>query len=251
MALMSTESRSMVGVTTAVWYSTHPAITADVVRLDERQLLLQVGANYFCRSAAVLTVRARLRPGVPGRFLGSRSPNGHGRAGQVAEEENGRGKNDHVGRSGRRDEREERVHLETGRAAEQHEDSAPMAHAPRPVRPDLGDRGRAASRMRAHKENLEAAHRVPPSRTTLERIAIRLGAAAVDGATKIEPVVRRAERVPEGTVAVSIGLDRTSVPRMEDRPADAPPKPERKRLRPRQRRAPRPLDVPLPTGDGR
>jgi hypothetical protein len=84
---------------------------------------------------------------------------------------------------------------------------------------------------------------VPPSRTTLERIAIRLGAAAVDGATKIEPVVRRAERVPEGTVAVSIGLDRTSVPRMEDRPADAPPKPERKRLRPRQRRAPAPFDV--------
>ena len=103
--------------------------------------------------------------------------------------------------------------------------------------------GYAQHDMRAHKENLEAAHRVPPSRTTLERIATRLGAAAVDGAAKIEPVVRRAERVPEGTVAVSIGLDRTSVPMMEDRPADAPPKPERKRLRPRQRRAPAPFDV--------
>jgi hypothetical protein len=103
--------------------------------------------------------------------------------------------------------------------------------------------GYAQHDMRAHKENLEAAHRVPPSRTTLERIATRLGAAAVDGATKIEPVVRRAERVPEGTVAVSNGLDRTSVPMMEDRPADAPPKPERKRLRPRQRRAPAPFDV--------
>ena len=55
--------------------------------------------------------------------------------------------------------------------------------------------------------------------------------------------MRRAERVPEETVAVSIGLDRTSVPMMEDRPADAPPKPERKRLRPRQRRAPAPFDV--------
>jgi hypothetical protein len=103
--------------------------------------------------------------------------------------------------------------------------------------------GYAQHDMRAHKENLEAAHRVPPSRTTLERIATRLGGAAVDGAKKIEPVVRRAERVPEGTVAVSIGLDRTSVPMMEDRPADAPPKPERKRLRPRQRRAPAPFDV--------
>ena len=30
---------------------------------------------------------------------------------------------------------------------------------------------------------------------------------------------------------------------MEDRPADAPPKPERKRLRPRQRCAPAPFDV--------
>jgi hypothetical protein len=38
-------------------------------------------------------------------------------------------------------------------------------------------------------------------------------------------------------------LDRTSVPMMEDRPANAPPKPERKRLRPRQRRAPAPFDV--------
>src|ERR1019366_4964008 len=103
--------------------------------------------------------------------------------------------------------------------------------------------GYAQHDMRAHKENLEAAHRVPPSRTTLERIATRLGGAAVDGAKKIEPVVRRAERVPEGTVAVSIGLDRTSVPMMEDRPADAAPKPERKRLRPRQRCAPAPFDV--------
>jgi hypothetical protein len=103
--------------------------------------------------------------------------------------------------------------------------------------------GYAQHDMRAHKEHLEAAHRVPPSRTTLERIATRLGAAAVDRAAKIEPVVRRAERVPEGTVAVSIGLDRTSVPMMQDRPADAPPKPERKRLRPRQRRAPAPFDV--------
>jgi hypothetical protein len=56
-------------------------------------------------------------------------------------------------------------------------------------------------------------------------------------------MVRRTERVPDETVAVSIGLDRTSVAMMEDRPADAPPKPERRRLRPRQRRAPAPFDV--------
>ena len=103
--------------------------------------------------------------------------------------------------------------------------------------------GYAQHDMRAHKEGLEAAHREPPSRTTLERIATRLGSAAVGGAAKIEPVVRRAERVPEATAAISIGLDRTSVAMMEDRPADAAPKPERKRLRPRQRRAPAPFDV--------
>ena len=103
--------------------------------------------------------------------------------------------------------------------------------------------GYAQHDMRAHKEHLEAAHRQPPSRTTLERIAAGLGHAAVDGAGRIEPRVRRTERVPDETVAVSIGLDRTSVAMMEDRPADAPPKPERRRLRPRQRRAPAPFDV--------
>jgi hypothetical protein len=103
--------------------------------------------------------------------------------------------------------------------------------------------GYAQHDMRAHKDNLEASHRVPPSRTTLERIATRLGTAAVEQAPKIERALRRAEKFPEGTVAVSIGLDRTSAPMIEDRPADAPPKPERRRLRPRERAAPPPFDV--------
>ena len=103
--------------------------------------------------------------------------------------------------------------------------------------------GYAQHDMRAHKGHLEAAHRQPPSRTTLERIAAALGRAAVDGAARIEQVIRRTERVPEGAVAVSIGLDRTSVAMMEDRPADAPAKPERRRLRPRERLAPAPFDV--------
>jgi hypothetical protein len=103
--------------------------------------------------------------------------------------------------------------------------------------------GYAQHDMRAHKENLEAAHRLPPSRTTLERIATRLGSAAVDHAPSIEPALRRGEKVPAGAVAVSLGLDRTSVPMIEDRPVDAPPKPERRRLRPRERSAPAPFDV--------
>ena len=42
--------------------------------------------NYFCRSTAVLTARASLRPGAPSRPRGSRSAEGHGRAGQAVEE---------------------------------------------------------------------------------------------------------------------------------------------------------------------
>jgi hypothetical protein len=103
--------------------------------------------------------------------------------------------------------------------------------------------GYAQHDMRAHQENLRAAHRVPPSRTALERIAKRLGSATVEHAARIEKAVRRAEKVPDDAVAVSIGLDRTSVPMIEDRPANAPPKPERRRLRPRVRAAPAPFDV--------
>ena len=81
---------------------------------DERQLLLQASDNYSCRSVAVLTARARLRLGAPGRPRGSRSPDGHGRAGQAFEEEDGRGKDDPRRCSGSRDERAERAHLEGG-----------------------------------------------------------------------------------------------------------------------------------------
>jgi hypothetical protein len=44
-------------------------------------------------------------------------------------------------------------------------------------------------------------------------------------------------------VAVVMGLDRTSVAMIEDRPADAAPKPEPKRRRPLVRRAPPPVDI--------
>ncbi len=46
---------------------------ADAPDGDERQLLLQVDDNYSCRSVAVLTARARLRPGSgPAPALGAR-----------------------------------------------------------------------------------------------------------------------------------------------------------------------------------
>lgn len=103
--------------------------------------------------------------------------------------------------------------------------------------------GYAQHDMRAHLETLNAAHRVAPSRTTLERIAKGIATEAVAQALRIEKCLRRTERVPADAAAISIGLDRTSVPMVEDRPADAPPKPEPKRRKPRERSAPEPYDI--------
>jgi hypothetical protein len=103
--------------------------------------------------------------------------------------------------------------------------------------------GYAQHDMRTHGETLETAHRLAPSRTTLERIAKRIAETAVEQSARIETIVRRAEKVPEEAVAISIGLDRTSAPMIEDRPEDAPPKPERERRRPRVRSAPAPYDI--------
>lgn len=103
--------------------------------------------------------------------------------------------------------------------------------------------GYAQHDMRIHLQTLEADHRVPPSRTTLERIAVRVARKAVAQTARIEPVLRRAEKVPAEAVGATMGLDRTSAPMIEDRPADAPPKPEPKRTKPRERAAPPPSDI--------
>jgi hypothetical protein len=103
--------------------------------------------------------------------------------------------------------------------------------------------GYAERDMRQHGEALAMAHRAPPPRATLERLAKRIAAAATERAPRIETKLRRAEKVPEAAHAISVGLDRTSTPMAEERPEDAPPKPEPKRTRPRVRRAPPPIDV--------
>jgi len=97
--------------------------------------------------------------------------------------------------------------------------------------------------MRQHGETLLTSHRIPPPRATLERMAKGLAEKAHEAAPKIEAILRQTEAVPHGAKAICIGLDRTSVPMAEERPADAPPKPERKRTKPRKRRAPKPIDV--------
>jgi hypothetical protein len=97
--------------------------------------------------------------------------------------------------------------------------------------------------MRLHRETLQAAHRTPPPRATLERLAKRLASAATKATPRVEAIVRRTERLPGGARGVCMGLDRTSVPMAEERAADAPPKRTKKRSKPRLRRAPKPVDV--------
>ena len=84
--------------------------------------------------------------------------------------------------------------------------------------------------MRLHGEMLLMAHRQPPSRATLERLAKDIGTAAVLHAPRIEPLVRRGEQVPKGTVAVATGLDRTAVAMKEQLPSGAPRKEPRSAL---------------------
>jgi hypothetical protein len=103
--------------------------------------------------------------------------------------------------------------------------------------------GYAEHDMRAHEAELLTAHRVPPSRSTLERMAGAIATSAVDHVPRIEPLLRRSEKVPEGAVSVVMGLDRTAVAMLEERPEDASPKPEPKRTKPRLRRPPPPCDI--------
>ena len=71
-----------------------------------------------------------------------------------------------------------------------------------------------------------------------------IGTAAKRVAPRIEPRLRRAERVPDGAVAISLGLDRTSVPMEEDVPAGETPATRRKtRTTPYARKKPSPVNV--------
>lgn len=93
-------------------------------------------------------------------------------------------------------------------------------------------------------EQMEADHRRPPSRSTLERLGKAIGTQITHAAPRIEPVVRQAETLPEGARAVSIGLDRTTVPMEEVRPSGTPPATRRKpRTTPYVRTPPPRVDV--------
>ena len=103
--------------------------------------------------------------------------------------------------------------------------------------------GYARCDMRQHGEALTLAHRVPPPRATLERLAKRIAKEVDEVAPRVESVIRRGEKLPEGTQAVVMGLDRTSAPMAEARPAGASSAPKRTRRAARVRRAPVPIDV--------
>lgn len=97
---------------------------------------------------------------------------------------------------------------------------------------------------RDYVETMDGAHRRVPSRSTVERICKAVGTAAKEAAPKIERYLRQSEGVPEGTIAVSIGLDRTTVPFEEEREEGAPPKTKRKkRTKPYERTPPPLVDV--------
>jgi len=105
-------------------------------------------------------------------------------------------------------------------------------------------RGYAEHDMRKHKAGLEAAFRCPPSRTALEHLAQRIGREVRRAVPSIEPLVRCEEQVPADAVAISAGLDRTTVPMEEPLPPDQLAKTAPKtRRKPYVRTPPPPMEV--------
>lgn len=96
--------------------------------------------------------------------------------------------------------------------------------------------GFAERPLRHYEVEMRAAHRHAPSRSTLERIGKRIGAAIQAIVVDAEPEIREAEPVVEKVHSVSFGLDRTTVPMAEL--VDGAPARE-----PRIRRAPPPVAV--------
>jgi hypothetical protein len=91
--------------------------------------------------------------------------------------------------------------------------------------------GYAQGPGRHAEEQMHADHRRPPSRSTLERLGKAIGTQTDRVARRIEAALRREETVPPGTHAIVVGLDRTTVPMEEPRPAGVAPPTRRRKLR--------------------
>ena len=80
--------------------------------------------------------------------------------------------------------------------------------------------GHADMPSRDLEQHLRSAHRIPPSRSTLDRLGRSIGSKFKQSLSTVEPLVRAEERLPEGAHGLSLGLDRTSVPMAEGTGAD-------------------------------
>lgn len=104
--------------------------------------------------------------------------------------------------------------------------------------------GYAQGPGRRAEEQMHADHRRPPSRSTLERLGKAVGTQVTQAAPRLEPRVRQAETLPDAAHAVSVGVDRTTVPMEEVRSPSTPPSTHRKRrTTPYVRTPPPPIDV--------
>lgn len=97
---------------------------------------------------------------------------------------------------------------------------------------------------RQWEQQIRASHRVPPSRSTLERIAKNIGSAMREAAPEILAEVRASEPMAGDAVAVSVGLDRTTIPMEEPlRKGDIRDPSLRRRTKPYIRSPPAPAEV--------
>lgn len=102
--------------------------------------------------------------------------------------------------------------------------------------------GHAAMPPREYEAQMVAAHRDIPSRSKLERLAKHVGEEIQRQLPVVEPIVRRAEPIPDDIMSMTIGTDRAAAPMAEPRQEDPCRRP-RRRGKPYVRRAPDPVDV--------
>lgn len=98
--------------------------------------------------------------------------------------------------------------------------------------------GYARAPMRHVEQELIAACRVPPSRSTLERAAKAIGTDAKKALLEIECSVRAQETLPADAHGITIGLDRTSIPMEELSDARKTPRTRTRRRKGVRRRPP-------------
>jgi|KBSSwiStaDraftv2_1062776.scaffolds.fasta_scaffold314980_1 hypothetical protein len=106
--------------------------------------------------------------------------------------------------------------------------------------------GLAEMSSRTFDSVMRGAHRALPSRSTVERLGKHIGGAVKQDALVYEAVLRAEEGIPKGAHAISVGLDRTTVPMAEERPPGQPPSTPRKprpKSKKRKRQEPHPFDV--------